>query len=203
MKKMDRQFNDTVAPLFTERGLKKRESGIYTRDLGDGFLGWLGLPTTERDGTAAISPVVGIRHQTTHELISNILSDKPHKYLPPTASISIGFLLPTAKWQEWYFDETDKPDDYKSFVSMVETVSSSFWSEKRSLEALEEALMTFNYTRFKIEVYQRAPVLRYLSGDKKGAFSIWNEFSIEFNNINTARARYIIEKYDAFFASNS
>jgi hypothetical protein len=174
--------------MLEQLGLKKRESGIYTIELNDGFLGWLGLPSAVKKGVIAISPVVGIRHQATHALLSEIMNGADHLYLPPTISKGLGFLLPEKKWREWYFDTTDDVYSYQSLVDEISDVALPFMRDNASLLALESMLEEYEYVRFKMDQHERLPVVKFLSGNIDGARSKLEEYIGEVGDSDNPRS---------------
>jgi len=54
---------ETVRQPLAELGFRKRAGGVFTSDLGDDVLGWLGLNTaSEHVKGVEVAPVVGVRH---------------------------------------------------------------------------------------------------------------------------------------------
>jgi hypothetical protein len=67
-------FGDVKA-LLTQLGFRKRAGEIFTIDIAEDVLGWLGFNTaTEhyRAGEFEVNPVVGIRHQRVERLVNDL-----------------------------------------------------------------------------------------------------------------------------------
>lgn len=84
----------TCAPLLAELGFKKRAGDVFTVDLDEDVLGWLGLnrATEHRPaGEVEINPVVGVRHQVVERIVAECRGEKFHAYQPPTVSTPLGY----------------------------------------------------------------------------------------------------------------
>ena len=167
----------TFRSIFEGNGFKRRESGIYTQETGEGFSFWIGLPNSVKSGVAAVSPVIGLRHLETHELLSQLLRDEAsHPYLPPTVSRGLGFLLPEAKWREWYFDLEDGRSVYENMSGLIQQFAMPFFQRRAKLDAIAELLEGYDFVHFKTERYQRLSVVNFLNGDLDKASQCLEEF---------------------------
>lgn len=162
--------------ILREFGYRSRESGIYTIFINDDFLGWVGIPSSKKGETVAVSPVIGIRHQPTHRLLSQILEEDFHEYLPPTASIGLGFLLPDARWREWYFDASDDLSSYRYVGDLIQVSGSRFFERAASIDSVIALFETFDYVRLKMDAFERLPILKFLNGNIKEAVATLDMF---------------------------
>jgi len=177
-----------LKPMLGELGFKRRESGIYTLDLGNGFLGWLGMPRAVKSGVVAISPVIGIRHQQTQNLLSQLLGEDIHPYLPPTVCRSLGFFLPEGKWREWYFDENDDVSEYRSMVDPIEDAALPFVRDHADLAGLDAMLENYEYVVLQFDQHERLPIVKYLLGDFEGAIPKLREYARSLEGNTSERA---------------
>jgi len=103
---------DVVAALrgpFSALGFKKRAGEVFTCDIADGVLGWLGLNRAYRQAEARleVNPVIGIRHQEVERLIAEFRGEKFHPYQPPTVSTPLGYLTSARRYVPWLFARAD------------------------------------------------------------------------------------------------
>ena len=78
-----------VTPLLAELNFRKRAGQIFTAEITDDVLGWLGLNRATRHcpaGEVEINPVVGVRHQGVERIVAECRGEKFHAYQPPTRS---------------------------------------------------------------------------------------------------------------------
>lgn len=174
--------------MLEEMGFKRRERGIYTVDLGDEFLGWLGLPDAVRNEEIAVNPFVGIRHQKTQALLAELTGRPSHAYLPPTVATSLGFLMPDRKWREWYFDRADTIEEYEKFVQTIGATALPLMRRNATLAALEELLRDPRYSKSNVEFYERVSIVRYLQEDFEGAILLVEEFAAKLSDMDNSRA---------------
>jgi hypothetical protein len=95
-----------VKLLLTQLGFRKRAGKIFTIDIVDGVLGWLGLNTAtehRRVGKFEVNPVVGVRYEKIERLVTELRGEKFHAYAPPTLSTPLGYLLPECRFRTWVF----------------------------------------------------------------------------------------------------
>jgi hypothetical protein len=133
---------ELVRPL-TELGFQKRSGGLLTLPLTEDVLGWIGLNTASRrpDRLVAFNPVIGLRHQAVEELVARLHQEKPHRYLPPTVSISLGYLMPDRQFRQWYFGpDTDPEPVVRDLVAAVQRYALPFMVEHQTLSGIAELL---------------------------------------------------------------
>lgn len=86
-------------------GFRKRSGEIYTRPLITNVFGWLGINKAvhREDGLVAANPVVGVRHQELERAVAELLGERFQEYIPPTVSVSLGYLMPESRHRSWLF----------------------------------------------------------------------------------------------------
>jgi hypothetical protein len=147
-------------------GFKKRSGEIFTVDVADDVLGWLGLNRAvgRSDGLLEINPVVGVRHQVIERALAELKGEKFHAYLPPTVSVHVGYLMPEKRYQPWLFDDRTVPETAESMVHAVETYGIPFMSENASLQSVAE-LMAAGGIGMREQLSYRVPIAYRLLGD--------------------------------------
>jgi len=103
---------NTCYHQFKKLGLLNREETVFIREMpGDfrGILTWT-LPAIARNGQMVyeLDPIVGVRDQELHRLVKEKEGGEWHPYLPPTASIQLGCLMPEQSPLKW----TIGPEDH-------------------------------------------------------------------------------------------
>lgn len=101
MKVLIAAFSSAAKAALVDRGWTKRSGDIYTLDLGDGFLAWLGFNRASKHHPLEVSPVVGVVYEPARKLeqrlsgltpaITPSLSE-PLRYLaddPPVAVLRV------------------------------------------------------------------------------------------------------------------
>lgn len=78
---------------------------MFTRTVNDDVLAWLGLnrAASRQSPDVEVNPVVGVRHHGVESMVSVLLGEKPHGYVPPTLSISLGYVMPPRSYRPWVF----------------------------------------------------------------------------------------------------
>lgn len=188
---------DTIAGLalvadgLESLGFRKRASRIYTFELGKDFLGWLGLNGTSKGGVIEINPVVGVRSQEIESQLSSLLGEKSHGYLPPTVSISLGYLMSRKKYQAWFFDGSSSDASSASdLLWAIREYAISFFERNSSFEALEKLLQRSEFAHNEQAMY-RLPLIRLIRGDQAGAMLCCEKYeSLLANRTDLASDRY-------------
>lgn len=177
---MKRQNTRAVAhkklvPMMQEIGFRKRKEGIYTRELVDNFIGWLGLPDVVSKGVIAFSPIVGIRHQEIERLRCMFYGDNFHGYIPPHSRISLGYLLPDNSWREWSFSEDSSVNEIDDLVESIESYALPFMDKYSKIELFEDMMASYSgaLAADQREIY---PIVKLLRGNLDGAIEILNRY---------------------------
>lgn len=133
---------------IADLGYKRRKAGLFTRELADDVLGWLGLNTATRSqpaGHVLVNPVIGVRFQKIEELVAEGRGEKAHRYTPPTLSTTLVKVTPGSSSTNWVLtgDENHNATVIESINDALSTTGAAFMNEHAALEAL---LPTFERT---------------------------------------------------------
>jgi len=154
---------------FQSLGFRKNKD-VWLLPLGEmQASGWLGLnAVNRRDGRVGINPVVGVRNEQVETMMKELSGDP--SITAPTISISLGYLMPEAKYLEWLFEGA--PFDYHSechrMVRAIELYGIPFIRSKSHLETIIGDLEQGRYTHNESAAY-RLPIAYTLSGDTNAA----------------------------------
>lgn len=103
-------------------GWTQRAAGWFTKTLAPGMLGVVAVGAASRytaPGTALITLHLGLRDETTEQILSRLLGWKDQGYRQRTATTSIGYLLPGRAWRDWLFAPSNAPDRAEELASAV------------------------------------------------------------------------------------
>lgn len=100
-----RGVEEACTKALVDVGMTKRRRGICTMHVAAGFQGWCGLNAATRigNGTMIVNPVVGLRCDAIHEVLSKVAGKRPHAYVPPTVASNIGYLQEEASFRGYEF----------------------------------------------------------------------------------------------------
>jgi hypothetical protein len=129
-----------LVPSLEAKGLKRRANSIFTKDLDDGFLGWLGLNYARQRNGIEVNPVIGIRCQEIEKIISVILQENPHEYIPPTISISLGYLMPEQRYNGWVFGGVFNEREVSDLSEAICSFGIPFMESSSSLRKINSLL---------------------------------------------------------------
>jgi hypothetical protein len=155
-----------VTPLLAQRGFRKRAGGIFTTELANGALGWVGLNSASRHypaGSVEINPVVGIRNQEVERVVAEVRGERFHEYVPPTLSTPLGYLFPEARYRSWIFGADDSLTAATEMVEAIADYGVPFMQRLSSLPELCRGLEKSSGLEHQL-VYRR-PVARMLLGE--------------------------------------
>ena len=144
-----KEIMNYVQDALGEHGYRKRSEQIFTLDLSEEFLGWLGLnrAVDRGDGALALNPVVGVRYQTLERTLAEITGEAFHAYIPPTVSVNVGYLMPENSYRSWRFEQGDANQQKAlDMIAVVEKVGRPFMNSMADLESLTEALEAKRYS---------------------------------------------------------
>jgi hypothetical protein len=161
-------FNASLVPLLEAEGFKKRSGEIFTRQFAEGFIGWVGFNRARYQDSFELNPVVGVRCQEVEKLLSIILKAKPHSYIPPTVSISIGYLMPDPQFRTWRIRENNLTGLDVDIVAAIVQHAVPFMTSACTLQDVERLLDTPKFTIAEYAAYRR-PLVKWLLGDHDGA----------------------------------
>lgn len=157
-------------------GFKKRSEGIFTKDLSDGFLGWLGFNHASKKQGIEINPVVGVRCQKLEQMLSLLLDEKPHKYAPPTVSISLGYLMPGQNYRSWVFGNDRDDAVLLDLVDAIRCYGLPFMESSSEISQIETLLGLPKFGHAEQVMYRR-PLAKWLLGDRTGAFQLLSDYN--------------------------
>jgi hypothetical protein len=101
-----KELGDDVGALLSGDGFRKRAGTIFTAELGEDVLGWIGLNEATKhaqQGEIEVNPVLGLRHQELERTVARLRDDKFHSYKPATVAIPLGYLMPENAYRVWLF----------------------------------------------------------------------------------------------------
>ena len=93
-------------PKLEELRFRKRAGEIFTGQLAEEVLGWIGLNTATKRreiGEIEVNPVVGVRFQEVERIVAQLLGETFHGYVPPTISSPLGYIMPAGMYRAWVF----------------------------------------------------------------------------------------------------
>jgi hypothetical protein len=153
---------DLRAPLEA-LGFRKRAGQIYTAEITNDVLGWLGLNKAtkhQRPGQFEVNPVVGVRHQPLERLVAELTGQQLHEYKPPTVSTPIGYLLPQRKYTSWTINEQPDRAAIQDFGDAVRDYALPWMRSLTELPQLRRA----TEDRMGYQLEYRLPVVLALMG---------------------------------------
>jgi len=154
-------FRDPLASI----GFRKRAGAIFTAEVADEVLGWVGLNRASEHqpkGQFEVNPVIGIRLQRVEREVARLGSLHVHAYIPPTASSPLGYLIPEARYRFWILKSPDGPPAaVQSVAEAIETYGLPFIKSNSSPEAVVQLL---DRRRLQPPEVYRIAVIRALLG---------------------------------------
>lgn len=157
---------DVVERLLAQLGFRKRAGDVLTVELGRDVLGWLGLNRATRHhpaGEIEINPVVGVRHQEVEQIVAELRGEKFHKYVPPTVSTSLGYLMPEHRYRAWNISAVGAGIPPAKMLEEVEAYALPFM--RRLTELSELCVELDRGLGYEHQVAYRRPVAWMLLGD--------------------------------------
>lgn len=148
-------------------GFTKRRQGIFTWQICEGTVGWLGLGSVifPHEGLIEINPVVGVRNQSLEKVLAELLEKKVHPYHPPSLFIHLGYLSPAKKYTPYLFRKGLALSPIAlEMVDAVKEWGRSFMLKGATLESLCEE-MKAALTASSDELKYRIPVALFLLGE--------------------------------------
>jgi hypothetical protein len=177
-------------------GMVKRQAWVFTCPLTNECLGWVGLNRAikSQKGLLEINPVIGVRYQPLEKLLSDLIGEEFHSYLPPTVSVHLGYLMPQERYTPWLFrtGESDS-ETMSSMLTAISRFGLKFMHENASLDHLCRTLAS-SKIGIPEQVNYRLPLAHLLSGQVSKAEHSLQAKLQEMGNRSDAQA----EKYRAF-----
>lgn len=155
-----------MASRLQDLGFKKRAGAVFTHEVADGVLGWLGLNRASRHlpaGQFEVNPVVGIRHQDIERIVAELREEKFHAYQPPTVSTPLGYLTPGSRYQAWILGASDAGAGAEGLIAAVASFGLPFMESGVGLPELR--LLLDKGLGFDHQLVYRRPVALAVSGD--------------------------------------
>ena len=118
---------------------KKRAGTVFTREVVEDVLGWLGLNQASRHlpaGQVEVNPVVGIRHQGIERVVAELRGEKFHEYQPPTVSTPLGYVMPGSRYRAWILGAGSPEASSEDLVTSVASYGLPFMESGSSLSQL-------------------------------------------------------------------
>lgn len=171
------EVSSAAAVGLRKLGFRKREGGVFTRELSDAVLGWVGLnrAVQRRDEQLELNPVVGIRNQQVEKLVAELSGRAVHPYVPPTASIHLGYLMPEQRYVPWLFRRGGQIEQIVArMVSAIDVYGGPFMEANLALDRLAETLAAGHAAIPEQRAY-RLPVVYLLLGQTRRAAEIIHE----------------------------
>ncbi len=147
-------------------GFRKRAGMLFTREVAEGVLGWLGLNRASRHlpaGAVEVNPVVGIRHQGVERLVGELRGEKFHAYQPPTVSTPLGYLMPGSRYRAWILDAVDPAGSAGGLIASVANYALPFMESCSTLT--EICRLLDQGPGFEHQLVYRRPAAWQLAGE--------------------------------------
>lgn len=168
---MLKKIEGSLMPLLGAKGFKKRSGEVFTVELVEGFVGWLGLNRAKHPRGLELNPVVGVRCQELEDLLSKLLRERPHRYVPPTLSISLGYLMPEQQYRCWVLQEDTVISSVADMVAAIVRYGVPFMESACNLRKIGELLESPRFSSAENAMYRR-PLTKWLMGDREGALEV-------------------------------
>ncbi len=159
--------------LLEAQGWRKRSGEIYTLNLANDVIGWLGLNRAVGRGEPwmEINPVIGVRHLSLERTLSELLETKFHLYNPPTIRVNLGYLMSERSLAQWGFGPGgENTTRVKNMVDMIDLYGRPFLEAnvtlRRVLDRMLDKEMSFGFPH---QLAFRIPVAYFLLGDQASA----------------------------------
>lgn len=157
-------FNAASHQRMKELGWHKLGGNeIFTRDLDEGFVAWLGLNRATRYHPLKITPVVGVRYEPLQLLLADLVG-QDHS-LAPTLSKPIGYLTPSNTFLQLEVAHADEAAGAaERLVELVEHYAVPFGQRFTDLDNLASAVRESSYIPSREQRRLLLPAFLYLRG---------------------------------------
>jgi hypothetical protein len=170
----------TLRSLVTEMkriGFRKRAGiDVYTIELDDSILGWVGMNTASSGGRAGeleLWPIIGLRHNEVEKILCELTGRELNDFLPPTVFWPLRYIMPEELREHWWFTPDNAPEMARVVADAIEQWGLPWMREHAALEKIVELAESglgvdsqLNYTR---------PVMWQLLGLPERAQGLINE----------------------------
>jgi hypothetical protein len=161
---------DEVTAKLVATGFARRQvNGIFTLDVSPEVIGWLGLNTATKHlaGSLEVNPVVGVRHQGVERRVAELRNERFHRFLPPTVSGSLGYLMPERSYVGWHFEKGSVVESAANLASAVERFALPEMRSTIDLMTLRRKIE--EGWGYEHQLVYRLPVVCWMQGDVQGA----------------------------------
>ncbi|WP_285634746.1 hypothetical protein [Actinoallomurus iriomotensis] len=136
-------FSAAARDQMKAAGWRKRAGDIFTYDLGNGYLAWLGLNTSTKRHPLWVNPVMGVRCDPLERLLDEWLVDRS-RGIGCTVRRSIGYLTPANSFLELEVETVeDATPAAERLRTLVEAYGMPFARDLADDERFEIALRDF------------------------------------------------------------
>jgi hypothetical protein len=167
-------FHKAIEESLSELKICRRGEGIYSFLINKEVLGWIGFNrvVNRTDKVIEINPVIGVRHQTLEKLVAELIGVKFQRYIPPTLSIHLGYLMPEQKYHPWLIQIIEPiisvQISAQEMASAIKEYGLPFMLENANLQNLCKTMTETEFS-FREHCYYRIPVAFFLLNDFENA----------------------------------
>jgi hypothetical protein len=115
-------FNAAARDQMKAAGWRKRTGDIFTYDLGNGYLAWLGLNRSTKRHPLWVNPVMGVRCEPLERLLDELLEDRS-RGIGCTVARPIGYLTPANSFLKL---EVETVEDAKAAAERLRTLVEAY-----------------------------------------------------------------------------
>ncbi|MBB2974951.1 hypothetical protein FHX49_000492 [Microbacterium endophyticum] len=197
-----------IAERLVGFGFKKRAGMIFTRELADDMIGWVGLNTASRHtavGEFEVNPVVGVRHQGIERVVAELRGKRFHAYEPPTVCSPIGYIMPDARYRAWMVSTLETSNtSVGELTDAIQEYAVPFMEASASVESVCDLMD--QRLGFDHQLAYRRPVGWWLAGDHNRAIALLDATEADIRDEDNAYAvelRAFIEAFRVRFLGSS
>lgn len=187
-----KKIEGSLVSFLGAEGFKKRSGEVFSVELAEGFVGWLGLNRAKHPQGLELNPIVGVRCQELEGLLSTLLRERLHKYVPPTVSISLGYLMPEQQYRCWVLQEDNVISSGADMVAAIVRYGVPFMESACSLSKIGELLESPRFSSAENAMYRR-PLIKWLMGDREGALQVCASSSRRLDERSDLAAAHFIQ----------
>ena len=131
-------FSSAAKTALVARGWKKRSGDIFTLELGNGFVAWLGLNRGTRYHPLTVNPVVGVIYEPARKLERQLKNLPPAMF--PAVAEPVLHLASSADHFLRVADPADAEREVAALVELLDTYGLPFARALATPEAIVAAL---------------------------------------------------------------
>ena len=149
-----REVYQLTAEALCARGMRKRLRGLFTRELSDDVLGFVGLNSATKYGFD-INPIIGVRHQSIELVVARLEQAEYHPYIGTTIASPIGYLMDPPKFRQWSFEEgQDNAAVVADMVHQITTIGFAYMEANKTIEAMCARIAKDRHYMMRSNIYQ-------------------------------------------------